>query len=420
MTSIGEGIAMVGDYVTIAVPDGTFRAYVVRPERGSGPALVMLQEIFGINAYMRAMADRYAEEGYVAIVPDLFWRLEPGVDLGYSETDTAKAMALLQRFDVDLAMQDVQATIDAVRAMAGVAGKVGTLGYCLGGLLAYLSATRTDADVAVGYYAVGVQDRLGEADSITCPLVLHIAGQDRYTPPPAREAIVAALRDRPAVQLFVYDGQDHAFATPGRAHYDKPATMMAYSRSLAALRRVLGPIYDLEHLWERHTYYEFVTRDVDPLMATMVPEPYVNHIPTMAGGVGHAELKRFYKHHFVNANPADTRLIPLSRTVGADRVVDEMLFCFTHTCEIDWMLPGVAPTGRYVEVPLIAIVHFRGDKLYNEHIYWDQASVLVQIGLLDPKGLPVSGAEQGRKLLDETRPTNALMSRWRTSEGLPA
>ena len=116
----------------------------------------------------------------------------------------------------------------------------------------------------------------------------------------------------------------------------------------------------------------------------MVAQPYVNHIPVMTGGVGHDDLLRFYKHHFIPKTPADTRLVPISRTIGADRVVDEMLFCFTHDIEIDWMLPGVAPTGRYVEIPLVAIVRFRGDKLYNEHIYWDQASVLAQIGLLDP------------------------------------
>ncbi|MCH1996287.1 ester cyclase, partial [Achromobacter xylosoxidans] len=150
--------------------------------------------------------------------------------------------------------------------------------------------------------------------------------------------------------------------------------------------------------------------------ATMVAEPYVNHIPTMTGGVGYRELSRFYQHHFVNSNPPDTRLVPLSRTVGATQIVDELLFCFTHTTEIDWLLPGVAPTGKYVEIPLVAIVKFRGDKLCHEHIYWDQASVLVQIGVLDPKGLPVAGRETAQKLLDETLPSNTLMARWKDSE----
>jgi carboxymethylenebutenolidase len=152
-------------------------------------------------------------------------------------------------------------------------------------------------------------------------------------------------------------------------------------------------------------------------MATMTSEPYVNHVPTMTGGVGQAQLARFYRNHFVNANPKDTKLVPVSRTIGADRLVDEMLFSFTHDVEIDWMLPGVKPTGKYVEVPLIAIINFRGPKLYHEHIYWDQSSVLVQIGLLDPKLLPVAGAETARKLVDETQPSNTLMARWAESEG---
>ena len=175
------------------------------------------------------------------------------------------------------------------------------------------------------------------------------------------------------------------------------------------------PEYDLAVLWEEHLRYEFETRDVDATMATMVDEPYVNHIPTMTGGVGHDQLKRFYKYHFIGGNPPDTELVPVSRTVGADQVVDEMLFRFTHTSEVDWMLPGVEPTGRRVEIPLVAIVKFADGKVAHEHIYWDQASVLVQIGLLDPQHLPVAGAETALKVVDNTRPSNELMARWATS-----
>ncbi len=173
----------------------------------------------------------------------------------------------------------------------------------------------------------------------------------------------------------------------------------------------MGPHYNLSELWDAHTAYEFATRDVDATMATMVASPYVNHIPTMTGGVGYEALSKFYREHFVFSNPPDTRLIPISRTIGVDRVVDEMIFCFTHTCEVPWLLPGVPPTGRPVEIPLVAIVNFRGDKLYHEHIYWDQASVLVQIGWLDPEAMPVAGVETARKLLDETLPSNSLMGR---------
>lgn len=177
--------------------------------------------------------------------------------------------------------------------------------------------------------------------------------------------------------------------------------------------------HDLVALWEAHCRYEFETRDVDATMATMVASPYVNHIPTMTGGVGHDQLKRFYKYHFIGGNPPDTTLTPVSRTVGADQIVDEMLFSFTHTSEIDWLLPGIAPTGRRVEVPLVAIVRFVGDKVAHEHIYWDQASVLVQIGRLDPTGLPVAGIETARKVIDKTKPSNALMARWATSDEKP-
>jgi carboxymethylenebutenolidase len=179
------------------------------------------------------------------------------------------------------------------------------------------------------------------------------------------------------------------------------------------------PKHDLVALWEAHVRTEFETRDVDATMATMVEDPYVNHIPTMTGGVGHDQLKRFYKYHFIGANPPDTSLVPISRTVGTSSIVDEMLFSFTHTSEIDWMLPGIAPTGRKVEVPLVAIVQFQGDKLVHEHIYWDQASVLVQIGLLDPAGLPVAGVETARKTLNRTLPSNGLMPNWQSSEGKP-
>jgi carboxymethylenebutenolidase len=176
---------------------------------------------------------------------------------------------------------------------------------------------------------------------------------------------------------------------------------------------------DLAALWEAHCRYEFETRDADATMATMVARPYVNHIPTMTGGVGQAELKRFYKYHFIGGNPPDMALKPVSRTIGENQLVDEMVVSFTHSSEIDWMLPGIAPTGKRVEIPLVAVVRFEGDKVAHEHIYWDQASVLVQIGVLDPKGLPVAGVETARKVADNSLPSNTLMTRWPTSAAKP-
>jgi len=166
---------------------------------------------------------------------------------------------------------------------------------------------------------------------------------------------------------------------------------------------------ELAALWEAHCRYEFETFDVDATMATMVAEPHVNHVPTMIGGTGHDSVKRFYRNHFVGHNPPDTRITPVSRTVGEDSIVDELIFSFTHTRPIDWMLPNIAPTGRKVEVPLVAIVKFCDGKIAHEHIYWDQATVLVQIGLLDPKGLPVTGVETAKKLVNPKLRGNLLL-----------
>ena len=413
---------MNDSYIDIASQDGgSFRAYLAVPQRGSGPGLVLLQEIFGVNIFMRSTADRFAEEGYVCLVPDLFWRIEPGTDLGYDATDVGKARELRSQFEIDPAVADIADTVRILRNLDVQVGKVGCLGYCMGGLLAYLSAARLGVDCAVSYYGVDLENYLNEMPSIGVPCVLHLGESDAKVPADAREALETAAAAHSNVTTFTYLDCGHAFANPARESFDKPASMMAYSRTLAVLRREMGPIYDLSYLWDRHTEYEFARRDVDATMATMVDEPYVNHIPTMTGGVGHDNLKRFYTNHFVNSNPPDTRLIPVSRTVGADRVVDEMIFCFTHTCEVPWMLPGIEATGKYVEIPLVAIVNFRGDKLYHEHIYWDQASVLVQIGKLDRGGLPVAGGETAKKLIDEGLPSNELLgATWKASAKKPS
>jgi len=155
---------------------------------------------------------------------------------------------------------------------------------------------------------------------------------------------------------------------------------------------------DLVQLWEEHTRHEFSTRDTEATLATMVEDAYVNHVPVLTGGYGKQALRQFYSHDFIPRMPPDTALTPISRTVGEDQIVDEMIFSFTHTQEMPWMLPGIAPTNRKVKVPLVAIVKFRGDKLMHEHIYWDQASVLKQIGLLNEPKLPVYGVETAHKV----------------------
>src|SRR5215468_6272837 len=170
----------------------------------------------------------------------------------------------------------------------------------------------------------------------------------------------------------------------------------------------------LSDIWDEHVRDEFGTKDAAGTLNTMVPDAYVNHIPVLTGGVGREELQEFYSKHFIPQIPADTEIIPISRTIGSERLVDELIVRFTHDIEMDWMLPGIAPTGKRVEVATVAVVTFRDGKLYNEHIYWDQASVLVQLGLLDAATLPVAGVETARKVIDPKLPSNQLMKRTAT------
>src|SRR5712672_808823 len=172
----------------------------------------------------------------------------------------------------------------------------------------------------------------------------------------------------------------------------------------------------LRKLWEEHVQYEFSTRNTEDTLATMVEDAYVNHIPVLTGGSGRDELREFYSKRFIPQMPPDTEMTPVSRTIGKDQIVDEMIFKFTHTIRIDWMLPGIPPTGKRVEVALVVVVQFEGDKLAHEHLYWDQASVLVQLGLLQPNRLPVVGAEGARSVLDRSIPLNELIRRAKATE----
>jgi carboxymethylenebutenolidase len=162
-------------------------------------------------------------------------------------------------------------------------------------------------------------------------------------------------------------------------------------------------------LWERHMRFEFVEHDAVATVATMSDDNYVNHVPVMTGGRGRDEMLDFYGHHFIPKMPRDTSIRPVFRTIGQGRVVDELILSFTHDLEMDWMLPGVRPTGRRVEIPMVVVVQIKDDQIVCERIYWDQASVLVQLGLLDPARVPALGVETARKVVDPTLPSNALI-----------
>jgi carboxymethylenebutenolidase len=172
-------------------------------------------------------------------------------------------------------------------------------------------------------------------------------------------------------------------------------------------------------LWEEHLKAEFQDRDAAASCDTMVSNPYVNHVPVMTGGMGRRQLEHFYGKYFIPGMPADAELVPISRTVGQNRIVDEFVFRCTHTVQMDWLLPGVPPTGRRLELVTVVIVYFENGKIHHEHIHWDQATALVQLGILDPTGLPVAGAETARKMLDPSGvPSNLLMMKRKIQDDL--
>lgn len=396
---------------------GEFEGYLALPESGYGPGIVVLQEIFGVNSYMRSVADWYAAHGFVAVCPDLFWRIEPGIQLTDKGDDWNKAIELYQKIDEDKAVEDSAAALEFLRRSSACSGRVGAVGFCMGGNLAYLLSVRFKPDCAVGYYGVSIEKSLDEAKNLTSPLLLHIAENDKFCSPEAQAAIHAVLAPTPLVTIHDYPGLDHAFGRPGGEHFNAPAAELANLRSLEffvthlAGGGLASAQQALSARWDDHVKYEFATRNTDDTLETMVGDAYVNHVPVMTGGVGHDELREFYSKRFIPQMPPDTGMTPVSRTIGVDRIVDEMVFEFTHTSKMDWMLPGVEPTGKHVRVALVVIVHFRDGKLAHEHIYWDQASVLAQLGLIDSSKLPVAGVESAEKVLNPTLASNELMNR---------
>lgn len=393
---------------------GEFSAYLALPAGGLGPGIVVMQEIFGVNKVMRDLCDWYAAHGFVAICPDLFWRQEPGVDMtDQSEAEWQKAFQLYQGLDEAKAVEDSATALEFLRQHPACTGRVGGVGFCLGGKLAFLLSVRFKPDCAVGYYGVGVEKALNEAGGLSAPLMLHVAGKDQFCPPEAQQQIHATLDQNPWATLYDYPEQDHAFARVGGQHYDAAAAELANLRTLEFfVRHLAGEGFAsaqkvLSAKWDEHVKYEFATHDTEETLKTMVADAYVNHVPVLTGGVGQDQLREFYSQRFIPQMPPDTSMTPVSRTVGIDRVVDEMVFEFTHTIKMDWMLPGVPPTNKHVKIPLIVVVHFRDGKLAHEHIYWDQASVLVQLGLIENARLPVAGVESAEKVLDPSLPAFA-------------
>ncbi|MSO98768.1 MAG: dienelactone hydrolase family protein [Rhodospirillaceae bacterium] len=232
---------MSGSTISIKGKDGAFDAYLSMPPK-PGPGVVVIQEIFGVNTWVRTICDMLSRAGYVALAPDLFWRMKPRLELHpFFQEDFNLALDYYGKFNADKGVEDIQATITTLRGTKGCTGKVDTIGFCLGGSLAYLSATRTDADANSSYYGVGIEKMLGEAGKIKKPLQLHIAGADPYVPKEALAQIEGALKGKPGSDVFVYAGLDHGFARDTDPnHYNAEGAKLAHSRSLDMFKKALA------------------------------------------------------------------------------------------------------------------------------------------------------------------------------------
>jgi carboxymethylenebutenolidase len=247
------------------------------PAGGYGPGIVVLQEIFGVNQFMRDVCDWYAAHGFVAICPDLFWRQERGVDMSdKTEAEWKKAFQLYQGLDEAKAVEDSAAALEFLRKHPACNGRVGAVGFCLGGKLAWLLSVRFKPDCAVGYYGVGIEKALNEATNLSSPLMLHVAGKDQYCPPEAQKQIHEALDSNPLATIHDYPEQDHAFGRAGGEHYDARAAEIAHLRTLEFFVRHLAGqgLADgqkvLSQAWDEHVKYEFATRDTEDTLKTMV------------------------------------------------------------------------------------------------------------------------------------------------------
>ena len=231
----------MGEQIEIAAKDGgSFMAHLEMPSTTPAGTIIVIQEIFGVNQGLREKCSWLASEGFIAVCPDLFWRLEPGIELtDKTEEEWAKAFDLFNRFDVDLGIEDLRAVMHTFKGHALGNGKVGCLGYCLGGKLAYMMAARSDVDASVSYYGVGLDEMLDEAANIKKPLLMHIAEQDKFVPKEAQEKITTELSDHNQVIMHTYEGLDHAFTRVGGEHYDEAGAKLADGRSIDFLRQSL-------------------------------------------------------------------------------------------------------------------------------------------------------------------------------------
>ena len=384
-------LAPVGSSVTINLSGQSVSAFTAVHHSGSGPGLLLISDRGSLDAGIEARANLFGQEGYsVLAVPN-----------GLTASGIVEAAQILR---------NLPATEEKIAAVA----------HGEGGKLALQAATDAKFRAVIAFDVMPLAGENNILGTVACPFVLQYGIKDA----PDAEALVATLQDgfarKDGSRIYGWEEGVPGFSIDGRQSFNKLADSLAHSRTLEMLRRVVGPYYDYAALFAEHVYHEFTTRDVDATMATMIDEPYVNHTPTLTGGVGHDMLKRFYKYHFVDQNSGGRDRTRISFTHGPDRVVLETYTKFTHDTVIDRYFPGIEPTGKTVEIATVIIVKFRGDKVCHEHLYWDQGSALKQIGVLNAGNLPIAGPEAARKVLDETNPSNIFMQdAWATSDGKP-
>lgn len=370
--------------------------------RGHGPGMIMLvsdhEQQLAIIEGVPSHLIKWAEEGYAVVE----------IQRKALEGDDAAAVMSL-----------------AMEALAGCEqcqpkDKIGVVAYDPSAWnLAAQHLGQIPSMAAVVIYTDA--DQAQSLASATVPTIHHITGN------------ATTIRSE-SLTSYQYPGATggHAFATPFQPAFDYTADAFSHTRSLTLLKRhMAGPYFDLEQIWEEHCHYEFVDRSTEHTMSTMVQSPYVNHVPTLTGGVGREPLSSFYRSHFIFSNASDTELELVSRSVAIDRVIDEFIVKCTHNLEIDWLIPGIPPTGKKLQIPFTAVVNIRGDRLFHEHISWDQGTVLRQLGLLPeylpfpypmPDGrtpapgkrfeyrLPVAGVETADKMRDRNAvPSNEML-----------
>ncbi len=230
---------MASEKVCVSVGDGFFDAYLSLPATGNGPGLLLIQEIFGVNEHIRNVADRWAELGFVVLAPDLFWRIKPGIELGYEGADFDQALKYFEMFDENKGLSDLKEAATALRDHKRCSGRVGAIGFCLGGKLAYRLAGQFNLNAAVSYYPVFLEQFLEEAERIRCETIIHFAELDQFVPKPTYEKIAEKLTRKNNFHLYMYDGVDHGFSCDARATYNKEAAKLAHERSLELLKKSL-------------------------------------------------------------------------------------------------------------------------------------------------------------------------------------